>query len=212
MMTFLQYAACAAIGYLFGCSNMAHYLAHFRGVDLRAGGSGNLGASNAMILMGWRAGILTALHDIAKSVCAVLIAKLLFPSLLFAGAAAGAASVLGHIFPFYLRFRGGKGLAPYIGMVAALNWRFFLILIAAMVIITIVTDYIFFATCTAIATFPVFTALTQGWLMAAFCTAASLVVLYKHRENFVRLARGEEIGLRAANSGKHRAKNEKTTK
>ena len=211
-MMILPYAVCAAIGYLLGCSNMAHYLSRFRGVDLRAGGSGNLGASNAMILMGWRAGILTALHDIAKSACAVLIAKMLFPALPLAGAVAGAVSVLGHIFPFYLRFRGGKGLAPYFGMVAALNWRFCLILAAAMIVITLLTDYIFFATCTAIGTFPIFTALTQGWLTAAVCTAASLVVLYKHRENFVRLARGEEIGLRAANSGKHRAKSEKVTK
>lgn len=211
-MIFLQYAACAAIGYLFGCSNMAHYISRLRGVDMRSGGSGNLGASNAMILMGWHAGILTALHDIAKSVCAVLAVKFLFPNLLLAGAAAGAASVLGHIFPFYLRFRGGKGLAPYVGMVAALNWRFCLVLIVAMVIITLVTDYIFFATCTAIGTFPIFTALTQGWLMAAVCAAASAIVLYKHRENFGRLARGEEIGFRAANSGKHRKTDEKANK
>ena len=75
-------------GYLLGCPNMALYLAKKKNVDLRAGGSGNLGASNATTLMGWGYGITVTLHDIGKALLAVLLAKLLFPGLEYAGAAA----------------------------------------------------------------------------------------------------------------------------
>ena len=64
----MKYFAVILMGYLLGCSNMALYLSKWKKVDLRAGGSGNLGASNAVILMGWKAGVLTALHDIGKAV------------------------------------------------------------------------------------------------------------------------------------------------
>ena len=102
----MLYIVSALIGYLLGCSNMATYLAALRGVDLKSGGTGNPGASNTLILMGWRAGVIVGVHDIGKAVAAVLLAKALFPGLPLAGAVAGVCSVLGHMFPFYLKFRG----------------------------------------------------------------------------------------------------------
>ena len=101
----------AALGYLLGCSNMALYLAKLKGVDIRAGGTGNPGASNAMVLMGWWAGVITAFHDIGKSALAVVIARLLFPDSAYAGLTAGFFAVVGHMFPVFMRFRGGNGLA-----------------------------------------------------------------------------------------------------
>lgn len=70
----MLYIVSALIGYLLGCSNMATYLAALRGVDLKSGGTGNPGASNTLILMGWRAGVLVGVHDIGKAVAAVLLA------------------------------------------------------------------------------------------------------------------------------------------
>ena len=130
----MQYLFIALIGYGLGCSNMAVYLAALKGVDLRAGGSGNPGASNAMILMGWKAGVIVGLHDIGKAVAAVLVCELLFPAAPLAGAVGGVACVLGHMFPFYLRFHGGKGFASYLGMALALNWRAALVIFLAVVI------------------------------------------------------------------------------
>ena len=104
-MTVIRYILVILLSYVLGCSNMALYLSKLRGVDMRKGGSGNLGASNAMILMGWKAGIIVAVHDIGKAVVAVVLAKHFCPSLPLIGAAAGVACVLGHMFPFYLRFR-----------------------------------------------------------------------------------------------------------
>ncbi len=73
---------------------------------------------------------------------AVLLCRLLFPSVPLAGALSGAACVVGHMFPFYMRFHGGKGFAAYLGMTLALNWRFALLLLLAVSLITLVTDYV----------------------------------------------------------------------
>ena len=76
----MAYAIAIILGYFLGCSNMAYYLAKGRKADLTKAGSGNLGASNATILLGWKAGIAVAVHDAGKALLAVLIAVLLLPS------------------------------------------------------------------------------------------------------------------------------------
>lgn len=200
----MQYLFIILIGYLLGCSNMAVYLAALRGVNLRAGGSGNPGASNAMILMGWKAGILVGLHDIGKAVAAVYICKVLFPAIPLAGALAGVFCVLGHMFPFYLRFHGGKGFASYIGMALALNWKCALCIMLAVLLITLITDYIVLGTMTTVVSFPIYTALTDSYLAALLLSLASLVIIYKHRKNLVHIYQGTEIGFRSANRGDHR--------
>ncbi len=154
----LPYLAAAALGYLLGCSNMAFYLGRLRGVDVRANGSGNLGASNAMVLMGWGAGLLTAFHDIAKGSLAVILARLLFPDAVHAGLTAGAAAVLGHNFPVFLRFRGGKGFATYFGMILAADWRLAVFIVIMGVSVTLITDYIAIATVATALIFPVYAA------------------------------------------------------
>ncbi len=200
----MGYGIAAVLGYLLGCSNMAYYLAKWKKADLRAGGSGNLGASNAVVLLGWRAGVLTAVHDIGKSVLAVLLARWLFPELEYAAAAAGVASVLGHIFPFYLKFRGGKGFASYFGMTLALNWKLALCVGIAIVVVTIVTDYIVCGTVTTIVSVPVYMFVTRGWLLALILLVATAVIFWKHRENFPRMLNGTELGLRSALKGENK--------
>lgn len=206
-MTFFLYGVSVLLGYLIGCSNMALYLSKLAGVDLRSGGSGNLGASNAMLLLGWPAGILVGAHDIGKAVLAVALAGWIAPSLPLAGAAAGVACVLGHMFPFYLRFKGGKGFASYLGMTLALNWKLALIVLAAVVIVTVVTDYIVCGTFTAIVTVPVYMGwATRSWLPALILAAATAVIFYKHRENIPRMLNHTELGLRSAIRGENRVK------
>lgn len=202
----MRYILVILIGYFLGCSNMAFYLARLRNADLRSGGSGNLGASNAVVLLGWKAGVLTAVHDIGKAVIAVLLAKWLFPELSFAGATAGVACVLGHIFPFFLKFRGGKGFASYFGMTLALNWKLALIVGIAIVVVTLITDYIVCGTLTTIITVPVYLGFTQGWLVALILCVATAVIAYKHRENYPRMLNGTELGLRSAIKGENKLK------
>jgi len=201
----MKYILVVLIGYLLGCSNMAYYLAKAAKADLRSGGSGNLGASNAVVLLGWKAGVLTAVHDIGKASLAVLLAKWMFPELEYAGAAAGVACVLGHIFPFYLKFKGGKGFASYFGMTLALNWKLALILAAAIVIVTFVTDYIVCGTLTTIITVPIYMGVHHSnLLLALILCIGTAVILFKHRENFPRMLNGTELGLRSAIKGENR--------
>ena len=200
----MNYILIVLIGYLFGCSNMATYLAAYKKIDLQTEGSGNPGASNAMLLMGWKAGILVGIHDIGKAVLAVILVNLLFPSVALAGAIAGVSCVLGHMFPFYLGFHGGKGFASYLGMTLALHWKFALVLLIAVVIITLVTDYIVIGTMTTVVSFPLYSAWIDNWLMALIISIASTVIIYKHRNNLIHIYRGTEIGFRSANRGEHR--------
>ena len=202
----MGYVIVILAAYLLGCSNMAVYLAKLKNVDLTKG-SGNPGTSNATILMGWNAGVIVGIHDIGKAALAVILAELIFPDLKYVGAAAGVACILGHIFPFYMGFRGGKGFASYLGMTLALNWKFALIILIIVGIVTVVTDYIVVGTVTTVVLVPVVMGiLTQSAILAIILCAATVVILCKHRENFVRLRNGTEIGLRSAAKGKHRVK------
>ena len=203
----MQYVIVILLSYILGSSNMAKYIAAVKKVDLSAGGSGNPGASNAVILMGWGAGVLTAIHDIGKSALAVILARLVFPDAPYIGAAAGVAAVLGHIFPFWMKFKGGKGFASYLGMTLALHWKFAIAVLLLVVVVTLITDYIVAATTTTIILVPIGLGfLTQSWILPLILLIASLVIAWKHRENYVRIYNGTEIGFRKAGRGDYRVK------
>lgn len=195
-------------GYLLGCSNMAFYLEKLTKKSVRGGGSGNLGASNTVIRLGWRAGVLVGAHDIGKALLAVYLTKWLLPQLEYAAAAAGVACVLGHIFPFYLKFKGGKGFASYVGVIFALDWKIALAIILMIFAVTLITDYIVAATVMTTVSAPISLGILQGkWFLALILCVGSAVILYRHRENLVRIfVTGNEIGLRSASKGEHRVK------
>ena len=201
----MAYIFAALIGYFLGCSNMAFYLAKIKGVDLHAGGSGNPGASNATILMGWKAGVTVGAHDIGKAIAAVILVKLIFPDTYSVAETAGVACVLGHIFPVFLKFKGGKGFASYIGMMVALNWKAAIVILIGVVVITLITDYIVMGTTWTILSLPAWMAIsTHAWIPVLIVCIATAVILYKHRHNYVRILRRTEIGLRSTIRGEHR--------
>ena len=202
----MRYISVILIGYLLGCSSMAWYLAKLSKADLRANGTGNLGASNTVVLLGWKAGALTAVHDIGKAVVAVLLAQWLLPTWEHAGTAAGVACVMGHIFPFWLKFRGGKGFASFWGMTLALNWKLALVICAAVIVVTVITDYIVCGTLTTVISVPIYLGFTRGWITALILCIATAVILIKHRENYPRILNGTELGLRGAIRGDNKLK------
>ena len=203
----MAYLVVIVAAYLLGCSNLALYISKIKRVDIRTGGSGNLGASNATAMLGWRAGIAVALHDIGKSALAVMLARMVFPEVPYIGAVAGVASVLGHIFPFYLKFKGGKGFASYMGMTLALNWKLALVIMALVLLVTVLTDYIVVGTTLTIVSVPMYLGFAeQSLLLALILCIGTVVILYKHRMNYVRMYKGTEIGLRSVMEGKHRMK------
>ena len=203
----MQYILVIALSYLLGCSNMATYIAAAKKVDLSAGGSGNPGASNAVILMGWGAGVLTAVQAIGKAALAVILARLVFPDLPHLGAAAGVAAVLGHIYPFWMKFKGGKGFASYLGMTIALHWKFAIAVLLLVVVVTLITDYIVAATTTTIVIVPIGLGLLAGsWLLPLVLLIASAVIAWKHKDNYVRMYNGTVIRFRKAGRGEYRVK------
>ncbi len=204
MRNILFYVLTVLGGYLLGCSSMAYYVSRWKKVNLSTNGSGNLGASNTTILLGWRMGILVALHDIFKGAAAVLLAKWLLPDLTYAPVAAGCACVMGHMYPFYLKGKGGKGFASYMGMLLALDWRLGLALIGISLLVTFLSDYIVVGTLTTVVVGPIWIGFTQSWVSALIMLAVTAVIFFKHRENLHRILHGSEVGLRSTLKGEHR--------
>lgn len=184
------------IGYLLGCSNMAFYLSKLKGIDLRKTGSRNLGTCNTFTSFGFGWSVVVFLHDAGKAALAMFLARLLFPGVSAAVYVAGVAAVIGHVFPFYLRFRGGKGFAAYMGIILMLNWKVGLLVLLLVAVLTLVTNYIVVGTFATVIGYPIYTALISGGLVAVLILCiASAIVIFRHRENLVRLANGTEIGL-----------------
>ena len=185
------------IGYGLGCFNTAYFISRAKGFDIRDTGTGNAGASNVKLALGWKLGVITALLDILKATAAVFICTYLFPGNDIIPFLAGAMAVIGHIFPFYLHFRGGKGYASYFGMILAINWKLALALAVLGVLVTLISNYIALATLSTTVVTPIY----YFWLHVSIYILVILLILmvimfYKHRANLIRIYRHEEVGLR----------------
>ena len=187
------------LAYLLGSLMGGFIVGRLRGgIDLRASGSGNVGATNALRTQGTAFALAVLLIDIGKGV----IAALLLPRL--AGAAAtpelgyacGAAAVLGHCYPLWHRFQGGKGVATVAGVFAALLPATFPWIIAAFVLVVLLTGTVSLATlsASAVALLHVTCFSSSGLFSAAgaFTAAMALLLLVKHRANWARLRTGSE--------------------
>lgn len=184
---------CVLMGYAVGCVNPSYIFGKLRGIDIRNVGSGNAGAANAMLMVGKKAGVISALFDIFKAFAIFKIAELIYPELMIAGEVAGASCILGHIFPFYLRFSGGKGLACLGGMILAYDWRVFLVMLGAEIILLLIVDYICFVPVTAAIIFPiVYYILTRNLPGCAVLAVIGVIIILKHIENFRRIKEGSE--------------------
>ncbi len=199
MKIYLIYIASMLVAYLIGSISTSLIISKMKKQDLRAGGSKNLGASNTTLLMGWKYGLIVGVCDILKGTLAVLFAKWLFADYAYLPFCVATAAVLGHIFPFYLKGKGGKGFATYVGIILGLDWRFFLIIGVSIILITLITDYIALGTFTTVVTFPVWLFFMSSIPWAFLIpTIASLVIIVKHFENIKRIIKKEELGLRAS--------------
>ena len=188
-----SFALCALIGYCLGCSNMAFFLSRLKGTDLRKTGSKNLGTGNTYLTFGLGWSCLVFVHDAGKGALAVYLCRRLFPELPTAPFVAGSAAVLGHIFPFYLGFRGGKGFAAYLGMILMFNWRVGVVAILGVAAIALVSNYYVIASTVTLIAYPIYTAfVTHNIGAVAAVSVSSVVIISLHRQNFVRLCRGTE--------------------
>lgn len=187
---------CMAVGYLIGTLNPAFLIGKLRGFDIRQAGSGNAGASNAVITMGKAVGLFAALFDIAKAYVAVRLAVRFFPELTYAAHCAGICTILGHIFPFTMGFRGGKGLASLGGVILAFNARIFAVMLLCELILALIVDYICVVPLTASVAFPIVYYFLTGHILGAILYALLIpLFFYKHMENLRRIAAGTEAKI-----------------
>ena len=187
---------CFIFAYFAGTLSPAALIAALKKKNLRACGTGNLGATNVSLALGKFYGFIVMLFDIAKAYLSVKIAKLIFPQLAVAGLLAGLGAVAGHIFPFYMRFHGGKGLAPFGGAILAYDPGLFAILLAIGIVMILITDYPIALTFSAVSIAP-FAAALRGEEPAKLCLllGTSALVLFKHIENITRIKEGSEMKL-----------------
>lgn len=136
---------CIAIGYLFGLFQTGYLYGLINHIDIRKHGSGNAGTTNALRTLGWKAGVITFIGDCLKCVLAVLLVRWLFvesANVELLGFYGGLGAVLGHNFPFYLKFKGGKGIASTVGIMLTIHPKLFLLVMVVFLAIFFLTQYV----------------------------------------------------------------------
>ena len=195
---------CLLIGYAFGLFQTSYFYGKLHGIDIRTKGSGNAGTTNTLRVLGPKAGMIVLVGDVLKTVLAAAVARWFvvpqFPELeqvLVLYAAAGA--ILGHNYPFYMQFKGGKGIAATVGLLLAFHPLFFLVAFVLFLFVFLTTHYVSLGSLLIYAAFMIQLVVmgqtgtlgvtSQPILNEMYLIAFFLLVLayWKHRENIKRL-------------------------
>ncbi len=190
------------LAYLIGSINSSILISRaVSGKDIRESGSGNAGATNMLRTMGKKYAVITLLIDICKGIVAVLLARAAIALGAFEWCIylAGLAVCMGHCYPVFFGFRGGKAVATGLGVLFMWNWQTALIVLIVALVIMAVTRYVSLGSVTAAVLFAVLeTVSLRGNAVGIVCViAVAALLVWKHRGNIVRLAKGEENKLGA---------------
>ncbi len=179
------------------------------GFDVRKKGSKNAGSTNVLRTVGKKAALITLICDILKGVVAILIAVLLgnifnVNDKVLLIQIAGILVILGHTFPIFFGFKGGKGVATAIGVLLVINWQIALICIVFALVLIILTKTVSMGSIAAAILFPVLTLfITNHYIVTGnyiiFAIIIALIIVYNHRSNISRILKGEENKLKARN-------------
>ncbi|NLY46509.1 MAG: glycerol-3-phosphate 1-O-acyltransferase PlsY [Tissierella sp.] len=182
------------IGYLIGCFSSAYFVGRVsKGIDIRLHGSGNAGATNALRVMGLRLGALTFLLDALKGIVAVIIGRLIMGY--NGGLICGFLAVVGHNWPIFLQFKGGKGVATSIGVLASLHLPSALLAAPIAIILILITKYVSLGSLVFLASVPITYALAAGDFKKQYFALSLLLALLsiiRHKKNIERLLAGNE--------------------
>lgn len=193
----------AALSYLLGTIPFGYLLVRiFRGQDVRQIGSGNIGATNVSRTSPLL-GVLTLVLDGMKGLAAVAITRALFPGQVFLSGTAAVLAILGHMFPLWLKFRGGKGVATGLGGFTPLVPKTILMTVGVFLAIFLLLRYVSLASIVAVAMFPVLICVAEPDKrvpLAGFAALSSLLIIAKHHENIRRLLARTEPQFQWRNS------------
>lgn len=185
---------CVIIGYFIGGINAAYIAGRLRGFDIRTVGSRNAGGSNAIITMGKLTGAICCLFDIFKAYAAIKLAMYLFPSLKFAFALTSTSVILGHMFPIFMHFKGGKGLACLGGSLLAYNPKVFLVILLIEFVLLLIVNYLCVVPITSSIAYPVvYGVLESSVAGACILIPVTVAMVCKHIENLKRISQGAEL-------------------
>ena len=200
---------CLAIGYVFGLLQTGYIYGKVHNIDIRQHGSGNAGTTNALRVLGKKAGLIVFLGDAFKTIFACLAARIIFKEhadldllVLYAGFGA----ILGHNFPFYLNFKGGKGIAATAGILASTDWRMCVICAAIFITTVAITRYVSLGSILVVIAFFIMAvifggsgdytvssaSLTEFYILAG---VIMVMAIWRHRANIKRLMSGTENKL-----------------
>ena len=200
---------CLAIGYVFGLFQTGYIYGKMHNIDIRQHGSGNAGTTNALRVLGKKAGLIVFFGDAFKTIFACMAARMIFEGhadIDLLSLYAGFGAILGHNFPFYLNFKGGKGIAATAGILASTDWRMCLVCAAIFITTVAITRYVSLGSILVVTAFFIM-ALIFGSAGAYTVSAASLTEFYvlagvimvmaiwRHRANIKRLMSGTENKL-----------------
>ncbi len=188
-MEYIISAGAIIIAYCLGSISPSTLLARARGMDIKSAGSGNAGTTNALRVLGKKAALITLSIDILKGVLAVKL------GLLLGGEGISyfclVAAILGHIYPAFYSFKGGKGVAVAFGAILAVNWQIALICLGIVALTVLLTRWVSLGSILAAAAFPILAHfLEPNFTIIGIFPA--LLVIYKHKANIIRLIHGEE--------------------
>lgn len=220
---------CLLIGYIFGLFQTAYFYGKAHGIDIRQHGSGNSGTTNALRVLGTKAGLIVFAGDCLKCMAAVWLVRLLFGEsyhniIYLLCLYTGAGAILGHNYPFYMNFKGGKGIAATAGMVLSFHPYFIITGMLLFFIPFFTTHYVSLGSLLVYAGLMIqlvifgqmgfFAEMTQGQLIEMYIVFGFLLVLayWKHRENIKRLIHGNERKTYLFKKNKVEVEDEKSEK
>lgn len=200
---------CLLIGYAFGLFQTAYFIGKKHGIDIRQYGSGNSGTTNALRVLGTKVGLMVFAGDCLKCILAVCLVRILFSTscadhIYLLCLYAGAGAILGHNYPFYMNFKGGKGIAATAGLVLSFHPYFVIVGVLLFFGIFFTTHYVSLGSLTVYTAMlielvicgqlGVFPGMSQARLIEMYVLFGALTILafWKHRENIKRLIHGNE--------------------
>ena len=192
------------IGYFLGSINSSLVVGKFYGVDVRKHGSGNAGATNTLRTLGKKAAMIATLGDLLKGFVACIIGLLLAKS--FGSITkemgimiSGVAAIIGHNWPIYFKFKGGKGVLTSLAVVLMMDYKIALLILGVFIIIVAITRFVSLGSIVATLLFPILAAtlFSKSPEFIVFSSILAFLIIFRHRSNIVRIIKGTESKLGA---------------